>query len=207
MKKAINNIKQLEMYFRITLNEKEKLYLNYFFKKKVIQVNNNKIIYPKLDEIKKQTKQLTEQLKELKSKNNFWKKQKTNAEKYHKMIPINMYAKRNYWRHKIKTIINKEYKQDIEDAKLNERVLMDPEYKQLFETFLVDPDYRQKLKETVNNSIVYKNNNIGEYSKRKQKFKQHTAIKKIEQVSKLIIETDFKLKINLKVAEYLKRFS
>jgi len=201
-----SNYESIEKQLNIKIPDNDKEYLNAFLKKKSIHIVDKKIIYPKIDDVKYIIEKLSAELKELKSNNDFWKKEKNTAERYHKLLPINMVFKRNYWRHNVKKLINKKYKQDIVDAKLNDKILLDPEYKNLFETFLVDPDYRRKLKDTINNSIIYKNNNIGNYSIRKQEFKKTSAELKIKQVEEQIKDTSYKLVIYEKVLEYLKRY-
>jgi hypothetical protein len=118
-----------------------------------------------------------------------------------------MFLKKNYWRHKIKEITNKEYKQDVLDSRLTDKVLLDPEYSNLFETFLVNPDYRKKLKETINTSIVYKNNSIGGYSEKKKEFKIKTSEMKIDQLRKQLKESQFKKEMYDKIIEILKKYS
>lgn len=207
MKQTINKIEQLEKYYSVTLSEEDKKYLIYYFKTKVLQVENRKIVYPKLTEIKKKQNELSESLLDHKKEEQYWKRTKNNAENYYKNIATNMVFKKKYWQHKIKKMIDKDYKKDVLDSKLTDQILMDPEYQHLFNTFLVDPDYRRKLKETVNNSIVYRDTNIGEYSKKKQKFKQTTAKSKMEQVSKKIKEIEFSIKIQNKIFDLVKKYS
>jgi len=207
MKQTINKIEHLEKYYSITFNEDDKKYLTYYFKTKVLQVENKKIVYPKLTEIKKKQNELNDNLSELKKEELYWKKTKNNAENYYKNIAVNMVFKKKYWQHKIKKLIDKDYKKDVIDSKLTDQILMDPEYQHLFNTFLIDPDYRHKLKETVNNSIVYKDTNIGEYSKKKQDFKKDTAKSKIEQIAKKVKEIEFNIKVYNKISEIIKKYS
>ncbi len=201
-----SNYESIEKQLNIKIPETDKEYLNAFLKKKSFHIVNRKIIYPKIEDVKYIVEKLSSEVRELKSTSDFWKKEKNTAEKYHRLLPINMVLKKNYWRHNVKKLINKKYKQDIIDAKLNDRILLDPEYKNLFETFLVDPDYRKKLKDTVNNSIIYKNNKIGDYSIRKQEFKKTSAELKVKQVEEQIKDATHRLKIYEKVYEYLKRY-
>jgi hypothetical protein len=202
-----SNFESIEKQLNIKIPDTDKEYLNTFLKKKSFHIVNKKITYPKIEDIKYIIQKLEAEIKELKSTSDFWKKEKNTAEKYHKLLPINMVFNKNYWRHNVKKLINKKYKQDIIDAKLSDRILLDPEYKNLFETFLVDPDYRRKLRDTVNNSIIYKNNKIGDYSIRKQEFKKTSAEFKVKQVEDQIKDVEHKLKVYEKVYEYLKKYN
>ncbi len=202
-----NNLEVIEKQLNIKIPETDREYLTYFLKKKAIHIVDKKIVYPKINDIKYSILKLETLIKELKGTIDFWKKERNMAEKYHKLLPINMVFKKNYWRHTTKKLLDKKYKQDMIDAKLNDRVLLDPEYKNLFETFLVDPDYRKKLKETVNTSIIYKNNKIGDYSIRKQEFKKSSAEIKIKQIEDQIKDANYKLKVFEKIKEYLKKYN
>jgi hypothetical protein len=170
-------------------------------------MNNNKIIYPKYEDIKFNLEKQLLDIKELENSLAFWKNEKQVAERYHKLLPLTMILKKNYWKHSIKKIIDKNYKKDVEETKLTNKILFDPEYKNMFETYIADPDYRQKLKETVNNSIIYKNNKIGDYSIKKQEFRQNNAKTKIKLLTNQIIDLDNKIKENKVILEYLKKYS
>jgi hypothetical protein len=207
MKKVINNIKQLKELLNIEITEKNINLFNYFFKRKGLQIENNKIKYPSIESAKEKNKELDERIKEINNKIRFWKKQKKNAEKYHKQIPVNMIFKKNYWKHKFKKIIDPDYKKDVKESKLNDKILLDPEYQNILEIFLVDPDYRNKLKETINNSIVYKQVNIGEYSIKKQKFKKDNAEHIIAQLNKKLKELEFKKEVAKKILYLVKKYS
>ena len=202
-----SNFESIEKQLNIKILEEDKEYLSVFLKKKSFHIVNKKITYPKIEDIKYIIQKLEAKIKELKSTSYFWEKEKNTAEKYHNVLPINMIFKKNYWRHNIKKILNKKYKQDIIDAKLTDKVLLDPEYKNLFETFLVDPDYRRKLKDTINTSIIYKNTTIGDYSIKKQEFKKTSAEFKVKQVEDQIKEVRYKLKVYKIVYDYLKKYS
>jgi len=202
-----NSVDAIEKQLNIKIPEQDKEYIAYFIKKKAIHVVDRKIVYPKIEDIKYGIEKIEAAIKELKSTSDFWKKERNVAEKYHKVLPINMVFKKNYWRHTTKKLLDKSYKQDMIDAKLNDKVLLDPEYRNLFETFLVDPDYRKKLKETVNTSIIYRNNKIGDYSIRKQEFKKSSAEIKIKQMDDQIKDASYKLKVLEKIKEYLKKYS
>jgi hypothetical protein len=43
----------------------------------------------------------------------------------------------------IKTNKNKEYSDDVKNARLTDNTLLDPRYERLFDTFLTDYDYRK----------------------------------------------------------------
>jgi hypothetical protein len=205
--KRITTVKDLTEILALKLTEKEDKLLTYFLKKKIIHMTNKKIIYPKLTETRKKENELEKEIKIIEKEINYWKTNKNKIERNKKFAPMTMVLKKNFWRHKIKEITNKEYKQDVIDTRLTTKVLLDPEYNNLFETFLVNPDYRKKLKETINTSIVYKNNNIGGYSAKKKEFRIKTSEMKIEQLRKQLKDKLIKKEMYQKVNEILKNHS
>lgn len=207
MKKTITNTTELSKALENPFSKKEEELIDLFFKKKVMHVVDKKIIYPKLEDIKKKIKEYDAEIETINSEHNFWRKNKNKVVREKNFHPIAIYFKKNFWRHKIKEITNKEYKQDVKDAKLNDRILLDPEYHNLFETFLVNPDYRKKLKETINNSIVYKYNQIGDYSAKKKDFKIKASTMKIEQIKTKILEIEHKKEVFVKIYEIIKKYS
>ena len=201
----IDNIKKIKKYINITQKEQE--ILKIYFIKKSIQLKDKIVIHPKIENLKTKALELEKEINELKESLLFWQKKEHQAKKYHQNISFKMYATKKFWKHKIKKIINKEYKKDIKETNIPEKVFMDPEYNQLFETFLVDPDYRKKLKETLQNSIVYKNTKIGDYSKKKQEFKKESAQNKIKNIKKKIKELEKLKKQNHTIINIIKRLS
>ncbi len=205
--KRITTVKELSETLDLNFSEKEEKLLKYFLKKKIIHIVDKKIIYPGISETKKKQHEIEKNLSKLEKELNYWKNNKNKVERNKKLAPITMFLKKNYWRHKIKEITNKEYKQDVVDSRLTDKVLLDPEYSNLFETFLINPDYRKKLKETINTSIVYKNNSIGGYSEKKKEFKIKTSEMKIDQLRKQLKESQFKKEMYDKIIDILKKYS
>jgi hypothetical protein len=205
MTKTITNTKELIDAFNLKVNEEDVKKIDLFFKKKVMHIENNKIVYPKLEVILRKEKELSENIKDIEKEIAFWKKNRNKMKINKKLSPITMYFKKNFWRHKIKELTNKEYKQDVIDTKLTDKILLDPEYKKLFETFIINPDYRQKLKETINNSIVYKHNGIGLYGDRKKEFRINTSQLRIKQLNKQIKEIKIKKEVFSKIYEIMKK--
>lgn len=204
--KTINNYEKFIQEFRIEKNN-DKTNLEQFFKKKFLIVENNKIIYPKISELNKKNIALEEQITNIKKTKEFWEKEKNHAKNYYKNVKINMFLKKKFWKHKIKQILNQEYKEDVLSAKLTDEVLMDPAYETLLDTFLVDYDYRKKLTDTVNKSIIYKEHNIGDHNKKKQIFKEENANKNVEKNHTKIELLEKEIKANKTIAKYIKQIN
>lgn len=201
--KTINNYEGFLKEFGLEKNG-DKSYLELFFKKKFIVTENKKIIYPKVYDIEEKIKLLEKQIANLKEQIRFWEKEKTTAEKYYKNVNATKYFKKKFWKHKLKQIVNPEYKEDVLNAKLTDEVLMDPAYETLLDTFLVDYDYRKKLSDTVNKSIIYKENRIGDYNKKRQILKTENAKKKIEQLNEKLNQTNLEILAYQTVIKYIK---
>jgi hypothetical protein len=195
-KKTITNTQKLIESINIDLNKEEQSYLDIFFKKRFLIIENSKIKYPTTSQIIIKQKAIKIELKKAQEIKVYWQSSKSNAENYYKKIFLKKYFKKDYWKHKIKELTNKNYKDDFKNINISEETLMDPQYKHLLNAFLVDPDYRQKLTNTVNTSIIYKNKNIGDISKKKMDFKIDTANKKLNQINIKIQEIKKNLKIN-----------
>jgi hypothetical protein len=200
--KTINNVTKLEKEINKIIKEEDKKYLEEYFKTRFIRVEDKKITYPEKKEVLIKNKEHNNKLNNYKKEIKFWEKEKKDADNYYKIASLKKHFKKTYWAHKIKMMSDPEYKEDIEKSRLTEETLMDPKYEHLLQTFLTDSDYRKKLGDTVNNSIVYKNLNVGDANKKKINFKIETAIKKIEQLKKNIEDVKKKKKINNILLKY-----
>ncbi len=204
--KTINNYEGFLKEFGLEKNG-DMPYMELFFKKKFMVTENKKIIYPKVSDIEEKIEVLEKQIANLKEQIRFWEKEKTTAEKYYKKVNATKYFKKKFWKHKLKQIVNPEYKEDVLNAKLTDEVLMDPAYETLLDTFLVDYDYRKKLSDTVNKSIIYKENRIGDYNKKRQILKTENAKKKIEQLNKQLGLHNNELKSYMLVARFIRQIN
>jgi len=206
LSKTINNYETFIEEFKLEKTD-DKPYLDAFFKKKFIIVDNKRIIHPKLIDLKRKIDEIEEQNQKLKKLLKFWKKERDVAKNYYLNIKLNKYLKRKFWQHKLKQIVNSEYKEDVLNTKLTEDVLMDPAYQTLLDTFLVDYDYRKKLCETINKSIIYKDNKIGDNNKKKQKYKIVGAQAKIDEITEQINKHNLDIKANKTIIKYIKQLS
>jgi hypothetical protein len=203
--KTINNLEKLEKTLNINVNKDNKKYFEDFFKNRFLNISeDNKIMYPNKIYFKNKNKELKKKLDELNKFKKFWLKKNKDAKNYYRNIENTKYFKKNYWKHKIKKLTNENYAQDIKNTKLTEKTLMDPEYKNLLNTFLLDPDYRKKLTDTVNNSIIYKKQKIGDISKKKQEFKIELSNNNIKKLNKEIEDIKFKIKTNKIILKTIK---
>lgn len=206
LSKTINNYETFLQELKLEKKD-DKAYMDIFFKRKFIILENKHIIHPRIGDLNTKIEELRDKITKLKKLKKFWESQRDNAKNYYARIKLTKYFKTKYWQHKLKQAINQEYKDDVISTKLTDEVLMDPEYKTLFETFLVDYDYRKKLSDTVNKSIIYRDNNIGDHNKKKQIFKTENAQNKIEKIIEQINQYNAEIIANKIVIKYIKQIN
>jgi len=206
LSKTINNYETFLQELKLEKKD-DKAYMDIFFKRKFIILENKHIIHPRIGDLTTKIEELRDKITKLKKLKKFWESQRNNAKNYYAKIKLTKYFKTKYWQHKLKQAINPEYKEDVISTKLTDEVLMDPEYKTLFETFLVDYDYRKKLSDTVNKSIIYRDNNIGDHNKKKQIFKTENAQNKIEKIIEQINQYNTEIIANKIVIKYIKQIN
>ena len=206
LSKTINNYETFLQELKLEKKD-DKAYMDIFFKRKFIILENKHIIHPRIGDLNTKIEELRDKITKLKKLKKFWESQRDNAKNYYAKIKLTKYFKTKYWQHKLKQAINPEYKEDVISTKLTDEVLMDPEYKTLFETFLVDYDYRKKLSDTVNKSIIYRDNNIGDHNKKKQIFKTENAQNKIDKIAEQINQYNTEIIANKIVIKYIKQIN
>lgn len=201
--KTINNYDAFVQELKLEKTN-DKAYMDAFFKRKFIILEDKKIIHPKIRDLEEKIKELEIAKDKLKGLKKYWEKEKDKAQNYYRDIKFKKYLKGKFWKHKIKQATNPEYREDVINCKLTDEVLMDPEYGTLADTFLVDYDYRKKLAETVNRSIIYKDNVIGDHNKKRQQFKKENAQIKVDQVTEKLHLTNLEILAFETVIKYIK---
>jgi len=201
--KTINNYDAFIQELKLDKNE-DKTHMDTFFKRKFIILEDKKIIHPKLRDLEQKISELLEAKEKLKGLKKYWEKEKDKAHNYYRDIKIKKFFKGKFWKHKIKEVVNPEYREDVINCKLTDEVMMDPEYGTLADTFLVDYDYRKKLADTVNKSIIYKGSIIGDHNKKRQQFKKENAQVKIDQLTEKIHQTNAEILAYQTISKYIK---
>lgn len=161
---------------------------------KTQQTDSLRIVYPDKDKVKKETEAIKKELELINDECKNWEKTKSDAKKYIDKMKIKKFYDKTYWKHLYKSVTDKQYKDDFEKAKLPVDLISDPKMKKIIEEFLKNEQYRNNLIETVNNSIVYQNRNLGEQVFESIKMKETISEKKLEQFNrkKSILENQLK---------------
>ncbi len=203
--KTINNYDSFVQEYNIEKNINDKKCLDVFFKKRFLILENSRIRYPTIRDINQKILELDENKQKLIKLKNFWKKELFLAKTYDQKIKYTKFIKKKFWQHKLKQITNKEYSDDVKNARLTDNTLLDPRYERLFDTFLTDYDYRKKLVDTVNKSLIYKESDIGDHSKKKQKLKADNAKNMLDSISEKINQINLEIEANKIILKYLKK--
>lgn len=203
--KTINNYDDFIKEFEINKNTEDKKHLDLFFKKRFLVIEDNKIRYPTTKDITEKIRELEENKEKIIKLKNFWKKELFIAKNYDQKIKYTKFIKKKFWKHKLKQMTNKEYNLDVKNARLTDNTLLDPRYERLFDTFLTDYDYRKKLVDTVNKSLIYKDTDIGEHSKKKQKLKTDNAKNMYDSLNAKIKNINTELLANKYILKFLKK--
>ena len=203
--KTINNYEDFTKEFNIDKSTEDKKHLDLFFKKRFLVIEDNKIRYPTTKDITEKIRELEENKEKIIKLKNFWKKELFIAKNYDQKIKYTKFIKKKFWKHKLKQMTNKEYNLDVKNARLTDNTLLDPRYERLFDTFLTDYDYRKKLVDTVNKSLIYKDTDIGEHSKKKQKLKTDNAKNMYDSLNAKIKNINTELLANKYILKFLKK--
>ena len=148
---------------------------------------------------------LDKKLKELKSKKGIyekklstWNKQHKSASQYHTRNQIKKLKEPLYWKHMAKKTLNKDYRKDADMVKLPAHLVGDDKWKPMVKMFVNDIDYRKQLSETVDKSIVYKNNKkVAQYADELKDFRMGVSDKQIKDLDKKIAKIN-ELEVALK---------
>ncbi len=84
-----------------------------------------------------------------------------------------------YWKHMTKITFDPDYKKDVAKVSLPMHLVSEERWKPMIKMFIEDLDYRKQLAETVDTSIVYKNDKrVAKYADQLKGFRKDLSIKK-----------------------------
>lgn len=163
-----NTINELERSFEEIrrLSQKEKEAIDHYLKHggliKIANKSVMEITYPSKDIIKKELSNLIPELNSVEDKIKQWEKIHYDAENFAKVNKVKKFFISTYWKHKLKEITDKEYKENFAKIKLPIDFVVDKDLNKVINTFIESKDYRSRLIDAVDNSIVYRNRSLGE---------------------------------------------
>ena len=138
---------------------------------------------------KRQLQRKLDSLIEIKGKHDAslkeWRDTLKEAQRYHAVHNMKKLKEPLYWKHVFKSMTDNDYRLDTEKVKLPVHLVSDPKWRPLVKTFLSDFDYRKQLTETVETSIVYKDNpRVAQYADVLQQFRMDQSSRKITELEK-----------------------
>ena len=204
MEKIISNINDLKK--QIDINKESIIYYKTYFENggliKVINIKPFKIIYPNSQKINDEIKKIKTSLKTINNSLKIWNKTKINADVYFKKMKLIKFIKPLYWKHLLKTINDKKYKKDFEKSKISIDLIGNKKIEKIIKEFIDNPEYHENLLKTIDESIIYKNRDIGDNIVDSIKIKKSIAENKIE----LLEKNKEKLNNLLKAYNNLKKY-
>jgi len=116
-----------------------------------------------------------------------WKGKLSGAKTYHARHQVLKFSEPLYWQHTAKAFTDKGYKEDAQKVGLPVHLSADPKWKPMINMFVNDVEYRKNLVETVQTSIVYKNDKrVAKYADVLQALRSEISESKLAELRKKI---------------------
>lgn len=148
-----------------------------------------KLIYPSPLRLDSQIKELEDAKTHLEKKEREWKGKLSDAKTYHTKHQLLKFSEPLYWQHVAKTLTDKDYKEDAGKVVLPVHLSADPKWKPMINMFVKDIEYRKNLVETVQTSIVYKNDRkVAKYADVLQELRSEISTSKIGELGEKILK-------------------
>lgn len=169
---------------------------HYFSKGGIISIAETgngwpKLLYPNKSRLKQQITSMQEIKKLYTERLTSWKKKFSQAKSYHLVHNVKKLKEPLYWKHMAKYFSNKDYRADVDSVKLPAHLVSDRRWKPMVEMFVNDLDYRKQLTETVEKSVVYKDNRIvAKFANDLRGFRMEQSNRQIAELEKKISEID-----------------
>ena len=164
----------------------------YFERGGVVSVGNKiknwpKLLYPDALNLKQKIKELNER-KAIYDKQYFaWKKKHSAAKNYELTQEVLKFKEPLFWKHTLKYATDKDYKKDVDSIKLPVNLVADKRWQPMIKMFVGDSEYRKNLVETVNYSIVYKNDKkLAKYAGQIKEFRMEVSSKALDKINEKV---------------------
>jgi hypothetical protein len=120
-----------------------------------------------------------------------WQHKFDGAKSYHQVHNLKKLKEPLYWKHVAKCAIDPDYRSDAGKVNLPVHLVADSRWKPMVKTFISDIDYRKQLVQTVDESIVYKNDKrVAQYADQLQGFRMEQSNRKIGELKKKLAVLD-----------------
>jgi len=143
--------------------------------------------YPTRDRLANTMGEKTALKKKFESKKSVWQKKLLEAKSYHIVHGVKKLGSPLYWKHKVKYSTDKDYKEKSDKVKLPANLVSDKRWEPMVKMFLEDEEYRNQLTETVETSIVYKNDRkVAKFADSLQQFRSEESEKNLAELKRRI---------------------
>ena len=152
-----------------------------------------KLLYPTKLHLKKKIEETKHLQNQYNTRLDSWQKKFNGAKNYHSVHNLKKIKEPLFWKHMAKCAVDKDYRNDSEKIKLPVHLVADSRWKPMVKTFLKDADYRKQLVQTVDESIVYKDNRkVAQYADQLQDFRMEQSNRKVEELKQKVaaLESD-----------------
>jgi len=146
-----------------------------------------KLLYPTKAHLKKKIGEIRALQEQYASRLSSWQKKFNGAKNYKSLNNLKKIKEPLFWKHMAKCAVDKDYRADSEKVKLPVHLVADQRWKPMVKTFLRDVDYRKQLVQTVDESIVYRNNKkVAQYADLLQSFRMEQSNRKVEELKQRV---------------------
>ncbi|MDP2974235.1 MAG: hypothetical protein Q8N60_04240, partial [Candidatus Diapherotrites archaeon] len=150
-----------------------------------------RMLYPTKKQLRKRIDDLRSLREQYASRLADWRKKFNDASSYRVVQSIKKLKEPLFWRHLAKCAIDRDYKTDSEKVHLPIDLVADKRWQPIVRVFLEDIDYRKQLVQTVDESIVYKNNKrVAQYANLLQQFRMEQSNRMVEGLQQKIADLD-----------------
>ena len=148
-----------------------------------------KLLYPTVLNVREKTRELKERKSLYDKQHAQWKKSHYSAKTYEIRQEFLKLKEPLFWKHLMKYNTNKDYRKDADSIKLPVNLVADKRWQPMIRMFVDNSEYRKNLVETVNYSIVYKNDKkLAKYAGQIKEFRMEISSKAIDKINEKLID-------------------
>ena len=164
------------------------------------------IVYPTKMKLRKDMDRLEKMKGDLSKRQNDWQMTLTKAKLEGITTQVKKFSEPAYWKHLSKLVTDADYRKDAESVNLPVHLVSHKRYKPMVEMFVNNLDYRKQLTETVQNSVVYRDNKqLGRYAGELQALRTQQSQKTLTQTKKSISEIDADISMYRELMSWAKK--
>lgn len=162
-----------------------------------------KLLYPTKTHLRKKIEDLRGLREKYDSRLGSWGRKYSDAKNYTLLHNIKKLKEPLYWKHLAKCGMDADYRTDSDKVKLPVHLVADGRWKPMIKMFLSNMDYRKQLVQTVDESIVYRDNKkLARYADFLQGFRMEQSGKKMDELKKKLSEVETDISAMLEISRW-----